>query len=325
MPRADDCWATGGGADADGMWHLSRGAWVPVATEQGDDLRALTCQSAVDCWAVGTSVAFNPGGADPLIEHWGGEYWAPLLGAEPGVDGGLDAVACVTPTDCWAVGQLYSANPEGGPPLIEHYAGAGWKAVTAGTSMDADLKAVTCVNAHDCVAVGAGLDSRSAPLVEEYDGVAWRPARLPASVPGSGPALTALTGVACAGGGECWAVGDADADQAAVLVRHPRGAWTTLPLLDGGQLYDVACTGSPATCWAVGWRATSSPQAQGSGGPSHGEPLVEGGSGDSWTPLDVPPAPAPAWGGEFLAVACASSSSTCYAVGTDLMETSAAA
>lgn len=310
---ADDCWATEGGDDADGVWHLAHGAWSAVSTEEGDGLRGLTCLSAIDCWAVGISVVFNSEAETPLIEHWGGDYWSPLTGADPRVDGGLDAVACVTATDCWAVGQRYSANPEGGPPLIEHYSEAGWEAVTAGSSMDVGLRAVTCVNAHDCVAVGAGLGSRGfpTPLVEEYDGVAWRPARLPAVMPGSGPAMTALTGVACAAGGACWAVGDAGMYHALVLVRHPNGGWTALPLLDGGQLTGVACTGSSAACWAVGSTAPTGPDAVTRGDLISGEPLVEAGSGNSWTALVVPSAPPPAWGGELLGVACVPSSSTC--------------
>jgi hypothetical protein len=322
-PASGDCWAAGGQNDATGMWHLEHGVWTAVSTEDGGGLRGISCVTRDECWAVGQVVDWaNPEGGSPLVERWNGADWAPVAGSVPAVHGGLGAVTCITALDCWAVGQAGSENAEGGPPLIEHYQGGAWLVeATPAISGSGGLWAVACVSAHDCVAVGWGFDSRGSqvPLIEQYEGDAWTPARVPPG--GAGPGISALYGVACVASGDCWAVGDAGPNDAAVLVRHPNRGWRALPLVGGAQLLGVACAGAGGECWGVGWSAATGSGAAPPPEPYWGQPLVERRSGDSWTALDV--SSAPAGGDQLLAVACTPGDGACYAVSANVIETNA--
>ncbi|MFA5861133.1 MAG: putative Ig domain-containing protein, partial [Candidatus Thermoplasmatota archaeon] len=67
-------------------------------------LAGVTCVSASDCWAVGYYLA--DGTYQTLIEHWDGASWAitPSPNASSVQHNLLLGVACVSASDCWAVG-----------------------------------------------------------------------------------------------------------------------------------------------------------------------------------------------------------------------------
>src|SRR5207249_11851701 len=71
-------------------------------------LRAVTCVSASDCWAVGDY--YNGTVSTPfqtLIEHWDGTSWAIVTSPDTSAttDNVLYGVTCVSASDCWAVGE----------------------------------------------------------------------------------------------------------------------------------------------------------------------------------------------------------------------------
>src|SRR6185503_14020813 len=115
--------------------HYDGNSWSvvtsPNTTEgQDNELFAVRCTSATDCWAVGYYSVGNP--ALPigtlvyqtLIVHWDGNAWSLVdspnsSAVESNV---LNDVACAAPDNCWAVGGFHGTS---GPSLtlIEHYDG----------------------------------------------------------------------------------------------------------------------------------------------------------------------------------------------------------
>jgi hypothetical protein len=161
-PAADACGAVG--SDSKGLfsevWNGS--SWVirPVPVPAGGsdaDLKAVSCTAADSCEAVGT---YSTGGTSrPLAEVWNGSHW--LTQAPPAVSGavsaGLDAVSCVSATDCEAAG---SAGTRAGPPqagLLEKWNGTTWsvqKRVLAAGDTWAGLSGISCTAGRVCEAVG---------------------------------------------------------------------------------------------------------------------------------------------------------------------------
>jgi hypothetical protein len=68
----------------------------PTPAGDGNDLRAVTCVSAVDCWAVGSGLSGT------LIDHYTGGAWSVVPSTSHNAL--LYAVTCVGASDCWAVG-----------------------------------------------------------------------------------------------------------------------------------------------------------------------------------------------------------------------------
>jgi hypothetical protein len=114
-----DCWAVGYDlVDANPfneqtlVEHWDGASWAvvnsPSATATTDNhLSAVTCMSASECWAVGQYI--KPSGArvdQTLIELWDGNSWSIVSSANTSATygNGLQAVACTSASQCWAVG-----------------------------------------------------------------------------------------------------------------------------------------------------------------------------------------------------------------------------
>ncbi len=286
---AEDCWAVGGagGSDVSLIEHETGGRWSivasPTAPAGGDIvLRGVACAGAGDCWAVGSEgrdLATGYPGQDPLVVHNTGDGWTGVssLRLPAGVTTGeLLGVTCVTVGDCWAVGDDGDSDVEPVDPLVERYDGSGWSMVDSPTPPSNEgivLNAVACPGASDCWAVGqdtvatGGLPGVPAPLIEQDAGSGWSIVPGPALPAGAGTDGT-LDGVACAGAGDCWAVGSFDlvgaASQAPAAIEETSGgAWITIStppvaistpsasvtMFD--ELQGVSCPSSGG-CWAVG-------------------------------------------------------------------------
>jgi hypothetical protein len=161
-PTAHACRAVG--SDKKGLfsevWNGS--SWVirPVPVPAGGSaakLSGVSCAAADSCEAVGT---YRKGGISrPLAEAWNGSRW--LTQTPSAVSGatstGLDAVSCVSATDCEAAGQ---AGTTAGPPqagVLEKWNGATWsvqkKVLPAGDRW-AGLSGISCTTGPVCEAVG---------------------------------------------------------------------------------------------------------------------------------------------------------------------------
>lgn len=172
----------------------------PNPGPNGNALIGVTAVSATDIWAVGNQ-RFPAGDgvcASPLTVHWDGTSWSVV--SSPTITVAcpiLSAVAAVSSTDVWAVGQ-------GAGALVEHWDGTGWRIVSTPTPAGKSLSGVTVLGPNDVWAVGNGDSSGSgSSLTEQWNGKSWSIVPSP-----NGPAGGALAGVASLPNGTLWAVGN---------------------------------------------------------------------------------------------------------------------
>jgi len=210
-----------------------------------------------------------------LVEDLNGSTWSATAPATPGVESWLNAVACVAPGSCIAVGG-YSTSSDNDEPgnhtLVEMEDGGSWSAVPSpspGSGDQTELDSVACTSMTSCVAVGS-LGAVSDPyeaqvltLVESWNGIAW--SVVPSPSPGTGR-QAALQSVACVSAQRCFAVGyDSSATSGGslldfALVESWQGvSWSVVP--DPGPvpphrsvLDSIACP-MPNRCVAVGFQS----------------------------------------------------------------------
>lgn len=161
-PAANACRAVG--SDSKGLfsevWNGS--SWVirPVPVPVGGSfaaLRGISCTAASSCEAVG---GYKKGSRFlALAEAWDGSRWhaqaLPVVTGEPAA--GLNAVSCVSATDCEAVG--YAGASEGNQEvgLLDQWNGTRWsvqKKVLPAGDLSARLNGISCTAGPVCEAVG---------------------------------------------------------------------------------------------------------------------------------------------------------------------------
>jgi hypothetical protein len=174
----DDCWGLGGTSNGSTVEHYDGESWAIVSGSQlptgvgSVGLGGLTCIGSGDCWAVGS--VFNSQEAlpeEPVIAHLSSSgTWTdvpgPSIGASEG--GGLLGIACLSASNCWAVGGIQGSledlitgtpPPYTAVPIIEHYSDGSWELLSGteaggGTGL---LDAVACIpSTGACYAVGDG-------------------------------------------------------------------------------------------------------------------------------------------------------------------------
>jgi RNA polymerase sigma factor (sigma-70 family) len=298
-----DCWAVGGSPATD--LHAESGgsyigqalserwdgkSWTAVSPPQDvrNTLNGVTCLSSSSCWAVGA--LGNVGWEDvfTLTEEWGpalSPAWAPVgmpQSAAAVASGNIVValgVACVSASDCWAVG---SSTP------ILHWNGSSWTDVSPPQAANGygQLYGVACVSASDCWAVGSR-------RILHWNGSSWADV----STTEMADDDDTFYGVSCTSATNCWAVGDGGTG--AFIERWNGRSWADVSLPEAAYLYGVACV-SASDCWAVG--------AGNQTGSSPADPIVERWNGTSWATTSLP------YPGALNAVTCVSASD-CWAVG----------
>jgi hypothetical protein len=168
-------------------------------------LTSISCTSARDCWAVGM---FN------LAEHFDGQRWRVLR--LPVSFGRWDpaAVSCRAVSECWILGTSAGSRrpPE---PLALRLAHGSWHRVpipNGPPEASNFIDGMDCASSSECWAVGQsssaaggpGSGATETPLAEEWSGATWRIAK----VTGHPGRNSYFSGVSCAAGGGCVAVGD---------------------------------------------------------------------------------------------------------------------
>src|ERR1700736_2735432 len=251
-----DCWAVGNHGSGS-IWqtlieHWDGNNWSivssPNANASADNrLWGVSCSANNNCWAVGY---FSNGiNNQTLILHWDGSSWliATSSNTNVSVTNELSSVTCVSDSDCWAVGGSSDTNYQ---TLIEYWNGSSWSIVASpsfDSVHDSVLGGVACKSSSDCVAVGLYDDgSGSQTLGEHWNGVAWEIS--------PSPNYGRFQRVACAAGGDCWAVGLGSGQT--VVAKWDGAAWSAMssPNVTGVSnsfAYDVACP-SASECWMVG-------------------------------------------------------------------------
>jgi hypothetical protein len=139
----------------------------------------------------------------PLVQHWDGTRWSRVATPDLGPHGGdLADVAASSGSDVWAVGDRGVTDVDF-VPLIQHFDGTSWAIVATPTIVgDGILKGVLARSPTSAWAVGSRYAGDAYELRERWDGVRWRTVESPEN-PGA-----RLIGIAAAGRGELWAVGD---------------------------------------------------------------------------------------------------------------------
>lgn len=252
-------------------------------------LTGVSCPSAKDCWAAGTTDAFGE------ILRWDGKRWA-IAYREPNAN--FHGLTCASAGDCWTFGSIGIEHE-----IVLHWNGTKWVSTPVPDSHYADLQGMSCTSKINCWAVGTGEDYR--PLALHWNGARWSSS----AVSGG---RQELDGITCVTEKDCWAFGDSyNHGPGYVTAYHWTGAkWTSAWT---GRQYegasgDVAMTGvscvSARDCWAAGYLGTTSE--------THGMLLHL--SGATWRATASPAVDNDYW--YYTDVACVSSHS-CWAVGSD--------
>jgi hypothetical protein len=224
----------------------------------------------------------------------------------------LSSVACVSDSDCWAVGSSSELGIISGAPVIEQWNGSAWTTVASpATSGAGALNSVTCRSSTDCWAVGEILDPDGdvgdVSLTEQWDGSQWSVVPSPNGTIGGFQVGTDLNGVACASASDCWAVGDTNGApgegvNGSVIEYWNGSAWSVEHAdITGESLNSATCINS-SDCWAVGLTNVSG-----------GQTLTEQWNGSTWSVVTSPNA-GPAQSNTLQSVEC-SAASDCWAVG----------
>ena len=222
-------------------------------------LSSVSCGGPSLCFAVGDqndNTDLTPG---VLLEKWNGTGWAvqPALPEPAGAAGiGIQAVSCVSPSDCTAVGDAALSNFTRQTTLAEHWDGHSWSIEpmpALGASDQPLLTAVSCAGTA-CMATGIVFTpTGEAPLAERFDGTTW--SVVPLAQP-AGTNLFAVNGVECTLPANCFAVGTAVFSVRRTLIEHwdgTRWAVTPSPSTTGedSTLLGVSCAAA-GSCMAVG-------------------------------------------------------------------------
>jgi hypothetical protein len=298
-------------------WNGTTWATQPTPARVGATssyLVAVSCTSVTACTASGYYYT-SSSPALTLAEAWNGHRWAIQSTTAPVGTGDsfLDAVSCIAPTACTAVGRYYTKSPDTELTLAETWDGTSWttqptpNAAGAGQSR---LDAVSCTASNACTAVGGygSGTSTSALLVEAWNGATWSVKPIPSP---AGATYGYLDGVSCTSSTACTAVGqyyNSTGDLVTLAERWNGTTWAiqSTPAPTGAKssyLEAVSCTASTA-CTAVGQYYNSTGDLV---------TLAERWNGTTWA---IQPTPVPT-GSIFSyldAVSC-TTSTACTAVG----------
>ena len=160
----------------------------------------------------------------------------------------LDAVAALSGTDVWAVGEFDRFSQSGQKTLAEHWDGAKWTLVrTPNSSQPVNVLAgVAAAGTKDVWAVGyqSPASGSYSTLIEHWDGAAWKIIR-------SGTFTGLLSSVTAVASDDVWAVGSTDYVGSGLILHWNGKSWTQTIL--NKQVYFRAVTAiNKNDVWAVG-------------------------------------------------------------------------
>jgi hypothetical protein len=308
-PSSSDCTAVGQGNGMgtpitlgerwrDGRWSLEA-VPSPIGAAE-NQLNAIACPATDRCVAVGT-VGPTLGTFSAEALRWNGTTWH--LQQMPTLPGaGLNAVSCVSDTDCIAVGGSNAGT------LAERWNGEDWTIQPTPNPSGAQtpaFNAIACASASSCMAVGQYSDGMGGQLVlaEHWNGHAWR--LVPAPSPSSQP-QNAFFGLACPAPLACIAIGtsfDASGNPTGTFAEQWNGtSW---------KVQHTPTQRTPGSFFASAWcKSVIACIATGS---TNAGTLAERLSGTTWSVLPTPNQPGTQ--GDFIGSLSCTSLSACTAVG----------
>ena len=275
---------------------------------RNDTVSGVSCQTDGTCWLVGNE-ATQHGSQTLILKFQNGTLRrvASPNAPAPFNQNDLAAVACPTPTSCWAVGQ--ATDPlNTGYVLIEHLSTGRWltaRAPSTDPTGAAQLAAVSCTSPVWCVAAGSASSGAThhtpRALVETLSQGGWHLVSLPATQD-----IAALSGVSCPREGFCRAVGTlttADGTLLPYLVTEAAGTWTAGLLAAGSKdsLAGISCP-DVTVCYAVGTTAPAN---------APGTHFAARWTASGWKSISLP-----SLTGTSLAAISCQSASLCAAVGS---------
>ncbi len=248
-------------------WHVVGGP--SLRGDRQERLFSLGAVSAVDAWAVGERWApyqTSPEvrlGPYPLIEHWDGRRWKIVPAQDPHHwNASLFAVAVLGADDAWAVGGFRSFGNTPGSPLIEHWDGRNWTAITLprsaqGASASQELIAVAGSSPDDVWALGHSSSNGATYMnrLLHWDGRSWSLVPSPQSHATSGVSLLMDVAVDRAGGawavgGRLHGIGEASTFSGALAETWNGSSWRAAKV-PGGALPLTAVATTGRSLWAI--------------------------------------------------------------------------
>lgn len=221
------------------------------------------------------------------------------------VSGYLSAVAAISATNAWAVGDSSTGSTT--YPLTMRWTGTAWRKVASPRLAGAGLTAVAMTSASNAWAVGTSTSTTTGgaqSLILRWNGSAWT--QVPSPDPSSS---VSLGGVAAAPGGQAWAVGRyLSKKKSGTLILHWNGTtWSRVASPSpGSQPALTAVTVlSARSAWAVGYYCHKTCASL--------RTLILQWNGDTWKQV-ASPSPGP--GGTSLDGVTATSEHNAWAVGT---------
>lgn len=272
-------------------------------------LSGVSGSSSSDVWAVGYS--YSPSTyLQTLALKWNGDSWSQVTTPDPGAYGnGLFAVAALSATDAWAVGQQSTVSVN--QPLILRWNGKVWKpfSVAPVKSGSARLYSISAISSKDIWAIGAvSTDSGKAqPYAIHWDGKNWKAV----TMPNPGTYGSAIGAVAAHSSNDVWGTGgtytNASLSSFVTLAEHWNGTkWSVVKTPNANKndnVFNAAVDLSSKDAWAIGDYYTGSVFAS----------LTEHWNGTKWTIVKSPNVKKMGVG---LAGATAFSASDVWAVGS---------
>lgn len=242
------------GAGSAALGSAARCGWKPIVLPRikGADLHGVVARTAKDVWFVGTR---GPSKHDrTLVLHFNGHAIRVVPSPNPAGDmNELWDVLAFSPSNAWAVGTGWTEGVYRYTPLVLHYDGQAWKAVST-ARVDAYsgsfIYAIDGTSPFDIWIVGdVDRASHWAGLIEHWDGLLWR------VVPG--PEISRYATVTAISRTNSWAAGGQRTRWADDVFRPAHWDGRGLKLIkDASGTWQVSALGSsasgPRNVWIVG-------------------------------------------------------------------------
>lgn len=280
-------------------WNGTSWQVTPTVDPTGnvDVLSGVADVSPANAWAVGYSQT-STGEPTALIQHWNGSGWSRVPGGTSPTSSAetLNAVAAVSATDVWAVGEHFDSTAGGFVGLIEHFNGTAWSIVPnpdTYTSQGIEhgisgYNSVVAISSSDVwVATKEGVETA---VVEHWNGSAWSVIPTPPLAVFNGQAVNgvAVNALAATSSSDVWAVGGTVGfgrrPPRNQLIEHWDGkSWSIVPAPSGTgtttttpQALSSVTALSATDAWALGYQ------------PGTALPAFQHWDGTAWNNVAVP-------------------------------------
>ncbi len=263
-PSVSFCLAIGANGPQPLVFDWNGSTWAFQTTlgqPDESEINAISCASATYCVAAGFNFLGPSAGSQATVWVWNGGSWSGSASNSPSKWNHLDAVKCLSTSDCEVVGDQ-SAYQHEHHPLAEVWNGStltaqpvqGPHGPAAGT-----LDAVACTSASSCEAVGQRLQNGSAVgLAARWNGTTWLTQKLPTVTGG-----TSLNGISCYRTG-CTAVGTVDTtggdstlaeawNGSRWALQSPIGSGNVTGATGIGTIWNAVHCQNAANCTVIGW------------------------------------------------------------------------